>query len=63
MASYSRCNEWKVDEPDGYINLFSMALRKRPELTLTCQYEVTAATFNKYQPNVVIGATYSGYLL
>lgn len=34
MASYSKCNEWKVDEPDGMINLYSLALRKRPEITL-----------------------------
>ena len=63
LASYSKCNEWKVDEPDGYINIFSTSLRKRPEITLTSQYEVTKAIFNPFQPNIVIGATYSGYIL
>jgi dynein intermediate chain len=63
MCSYSKCNEWKVDEPDGLINLYSMALRKRPEHTLVSQYEVTKAIFNPFQPNIVIGATYSGYIL
>lgn len=63
MCSYSKCTEWKVDEPDGMINLYSMSLRKRPEATLISQYEVTKAIFNPFQPNVVIGATYSGYIL
>lgn len=63
MASYSKCNEWKVDEPDGMINLYSLALRKRPEITLVSQYEITKAIFNPFQPNIVIGATYSGYIL
>ena len=63
MCTYSKCNEWKVDEPDGYINLFSMSLRKRPELTLTAQYEVTKAIFNPFHPSIIIGGTYSGYIL
>lgn len=63
MCTYSKCREWKVDEPDGMIHLHSMSLRKRPETTLISQYEITKAIFNPFQPNVVIGATYSGYIL
>jgi len=63
LASYSKCSEWRVDEADGLINLFSLALRDKPELSLNCQYEVTKAIFNPFQPNLVIGASYSGYIL
>lgn len=63
LASMSRCNEWKFDEPDGRIDLYSLSLRNRPEMTLTCQYEVTKAMFNPHKPNMVIGATQCGYLL
>jgi len=38
-------------------------MQGRPELTLNCQYEVTKAIFNPHDPNVIIGATMSGYLL
>lgn len=36
MCTYSKCREWKVDEADGLINLYSMNLRKRPETSLIC---------------------------
>jgi hypothetical protein len=38
-------------------------MQTRPELTLTCQYEVTKARFNPFDSNIVIGATQTGYLL
>ena len=57
MVSYTKCSEHRYDEPDGLINIFSLNLKSRPEITLTCQNEVTRAIFNPYQPNVVIGAT------
>ncbi len=63
MCTYSKCREWKIDEADGMINLYSMNLRKRPEATLISQYEVTKAIFNPFQPNIVVGATTSGYIL
>jgi hypothetical protein len=30
------------------INIYSMSLRKRPEVTLISQYEVTKAIFNPF---------------
>ena len=36
LASMSKCNEWRFDEPDGRIDLYSLSLRTRPEMTLTC---------------------------
>ena len=62
MCSYTKCSEYRYDEPDGLINIFSLNLKTRPEITLTCHNEVTRAMFNPYQPNVVIGSTKSGYL-
>ena len=61
--SYSKCSEFRYDEPDGLVNIFSLSLKSRPEVTLTCQNEVTKAMFNPFQPNVVIGATQSGYIV
>lgn len=55
--------EWNADEPDGLINIYSIAMQTRPEITLNCQYEITKAIFNPYDSNIVIGATQSGYIL
>jgi WD40 repeat protein len=62
LASYSKMRDWS-DEPDGFINIYSVAMQTRPEITLNCQYEVTKAMFNPHDPNIVIGATTSGYIL
>ena len=63
MVSYSKCTEYRYDEADGLVNIFSLHLKNRPEITLTCQNEVTKAIFNPFQPNLVIGATQSGYIV
>ena len=63
LASYSKSREWNMDEPDGLIDIFSVSLQGRPELTLNCQYEIRKAMFNPHNPNIVIGSTMSGYLL
>jgi dynein intermediate chain len=63
LASYSKMRDWSADEPDGYINIYSLAMHTRPEITLNCQYEVTKAIFNPHDSNIVIGATTSGYIL
>ena len=62
LASYSKCNEWDMDSPDGQIDIFSLSMQGRPEMTLNCQYEVTKAIFNPHDPNIIIGATMTGYL-
>ncbi len=63
LASYSKLKEWSMDEPDGMINIYSIAMQTRPELTLTCQYEITKAMFNPYDSNMIIGASTTGYIL
>lgn len=52
-----------MDEPDGFIDIFALSVPGKPELTLNCQYEIVKAIFNPHNPNIVIGATMSGYLL
>lgn len=63
LASYSKSREWNMEDPDGMIDIFSLSLQGRPELTLNCQYEITKAMFNPQLPNIVIGASMAGYLL
>jgi len=36
LASYSRNSEANMDEPDGLIDIFSLSMQGRPEMTLTC---------------------------
>jgi hypothetical protein len=36
LVSYSKCSEYRYDEPDGLVNIFSTNLKSRPEITLTC---------------------------
>jgi hypothetical protein len=36
LASYSKLKTWSLDEPDGLINIYSIAMQTRPELTLNC---------------------------
>jgi len=57
LASFSKCKDWNLNEADGFIAIYSLAMHTRPELTLNCQYEVTKAIYNLYDPNIVIGAT------
>ena len=63
LASYSRLKEWSLDEADGLINIYSLAMQTRPELTLNCQYEVTKAMFNPHDANTNIGSTSNGQIL
>lgn len=63
LCSYSKSSEWKHSEADGLIDIFSLALRSRPEMQLTSQYEITKAMFNPFKPNEVLAATFSGNIL
>lgn len=38
-------------------------MRKAPEFTFNCQTEITSATFHKFNPKLVIGATYTGQIM
>mmetsp|Transcript_2586 Transcript_2586/g.4338 ORF Transcript_2586/g.4338 Transcript_2586/m.4338 type:complete len:213 (+) Transcript_2586:321-959(+) len=36
LVSYSKSNDQRQDETDGLVNIFSLNLKNRPEITLTC---------------------------
>ncbi len=63
LASYSKSEEFNINQSNGLILLWSMALRKTPEFVLSCQTEITSAIFHKYNPKLVIGASYTGQIL
>jgi dynein intermediate chain len=63
LTSYSHAEEVSPYEKDGLVLLWSLNLRKRPEYVLECQSEVTSAIIHPFQSNLVVGGTYSGYLV
>lgn len=63
LAAYSKSDDFNVNQSNGLINLWSLALRKTPEFTFNCQTEITSAIFHKYIPKLVVGATYTGQIL
>jgi dynein intermediate chain len=63
LAAYSKSEEFNINQSNGLIMLWSLALRKTPEFVFSCQTEITSAIFHKYNPKLVIGATYTGQIL
>lgn len=56
-------NEWDSSETDGLVNIFSTQMPSQPELTLTCQSEITACVFHPMEPYLVIGGTFAGSVI
>lgn len=51
LVSYSKqydVHYKRDDEPDGLVNIFSLNLKTRPEVQLTCQNEISRAIFNPF---------------
>lgn len=63
LAAFSVSDEFNLNQANGLIQLWSLAVRKTPEFTFTCQTEVTSAIFHKFNPKLVIGGTYTGQIL
>lgn len=63
LAAYSKSDDFNLNQSNGLIQLWSLALRKTPEFTFTCQTEITSAIFHKFIPKLVVGATYTGQIL
>lgn len=63
LAAYTKSEEFNINQSNGQILLWSLAMRKVPEYKFTCQTEITAATFHKFNPKLVIGASYTGQIL
>ncbi|KFH09465.1 cytoplasmic dynein intermediate chain [Toxoplasma gondii ARI] len=53
----------EVDQAQGCVLLWSLAMRERPEYTFTCQSHVCCAIFDCFQPSVIIGGTYAGSIV
>lgn len=49
-----------VDDVEGCVLVWSLALKQRPEYVFTCQSAVCSALFDKFQPYVIVGGTYGG---
>jgi dynein intermediate chain len=63
LASYTKSDDYNINNTNGLILLWSLALRKAPEFQFTCQTELTSAIFHKFEPKYVIGASYTGQIL
>ncbi|KAK2721255.1 cytoplasmic dynein 1 intermediate chain-like isoform X3 [Artemia franciscana] len=63
LAAY-HSREDAPHDPDGACLIWNTRFKKTsPEYTFHCQSPVTAATFAKFHPNLVLGGTYSGQLV
>jgi dynein intermediate chain len=63
LCGYTKPNDFSINQANGLILLWSLAMRKAPEFTLTCQTEITSAVFHKFNPKLVIGASFTGQIL
>ena len=64
LACYSkRTDDFNANQKNGLIHIWSIAVRKVPEFTFTCQPEITSAIFHPYNPKLIIGGTHTGQVL
>ena len=64
LSCYSkRSDDFNTNQKNGLIYIWSMAIRKTPEFTFTCQPEITSAIFHPYNPKLIIGGTHTGQVL
>ena len=63
LTSFSKADDFNLNQRNGLIMLWSLALRKTPEFVFTSQAEITSAIFHTYNPKLIIGGTYTGQLL
>ncbi|PFH31403.1 cytoplasmic dynein intermediate chain [Besnoitia besnoiti] len=62
LASYG-APEFGGDDAGGCVLLWSLNMNQRPEYTFTCQSQACTAIFNRFQPSVILGGTYSGSII
>lgn len=64
LGSYYRRHDDPAGiEPEGVVLLWNSYMPDAPEYIFTCESAISCATFYRYHPNIVIGATYSGQLV
>ena len=63
LTSYSE-NKLSTQEADGVVLVWTVNnLLERPEFVFNCQSPVLTAKFPVFQPNIIVGGTYSGQLV
>ncbi len=63
LAGYSKSNDFNINQKNGLLLVWSLALRKEPEFTFTCQPEISSALFHAYNPKLIVGGTQTGQVL
>ncbi|CEH15957.1 Cytoplasmic dynein intermediate chain [Ceraceosorus bombacis] len=63
VASYSRSDAISNEDPDGVVAVWNMHLADRPEFVFHAQTDVLSTKFSPFNPNLVVGGTYSGQIL
>ena len=64
LSCYSkRTDDFAANQKNGLIYIWSLAIRKVPEFTFTCQPEITSAIFHPYNPKLIIGGTHTGQVM
>lgn len=63
LAGYSKSDESNINDPNGLLCIWSLALRKKPEYVFTCQSELTKVILHPFNPKLVIGASNTGQIL
>ncbi|CXI07610.1 cytoplasmic dynein intermediate chain, putative [Plasmodium berghei] len=63
LASYGASETSTYNDPDGYVLVWNSLMTNRPEYTLISQSPVCTCLFNKFNPYIVIGGTYTGNIL
>lgn len=60
LASYGLSECSNCIEPEGYVLLWNVTMKNRPEYVFTSESSVCTALFNKFHPHLIIGGTYTG---
>lgn len=63
LAVSYNANEEAPNEPDGMVLVWNTQMRERPEYVFECQSAVLSCCFSPWQPNIIIGGTYSGQIV
>ena len=64
LSCYSkRTDVFVANQENGLIYIWSLAIRKVPEFTFTCQPEITSAIFHPYNPKLILGGTHTGQVM
>lgn len=63
LASYASIDDGNFSSSNGLICVWNQAQRKKPEYVFESNTEITSAIFHKFDPKLIIGASYTGQIL